>query len=195
MDEGYVKFIAHWQKAAPLPKAEIAELNACRRCLYELGLIGAYSNGIGYGNISRRYGAGGQFIISGTATGNFPELTAEHYALVTKVEAAQNRLWCEGPAAASSESMSHAAVYQECPWVNGVIHIHHLGLWKALLHKIPTTGKSAPYGSPEMAASIIQLMRETRLKEQKIFVMEGHEEGIFTFGHSLEEAFDVLKDF
>lgn len=192
MDEGYIKFEAHWEEASPLPEAEIAELNTFRRRLYELKFIGAYDNGIGYGNISRRYGDRGQFIISGSATGNFPQLTAEHYALVTGVEAEKNRLWCEGPVVASSESMSHAAIYQECTWANGVIHVHHAGLWKALLHKVPTTDKSAPYGSPEMAASIIQLMRETRLKEQKIFVMEGHEEGIFTFGHSLEEAFEVL---
>ena len=192
MDEGYIKFETYWKKASPLPKVEIAGLNAYRQRLYEVGLIGAYDNGIGYGNISRRYGAEEQFIISGSATGNFPMLTAEHFTLVTKVEARQNRLWCEGPVVASSESMSHAAVYQEGPWVNGVIHVHHPGLWKALLHKVPTTDKSAPYGSPEMVASIIHLMRETRLEEQKIFVMEGHEEGIFTFGHSLEEAFEVL---
>ena len=195
MDEGYIKFETHWKKASPLPKAEITELNAYRQRLYELGFIGAYDKGIGYGNISRRYGVEGQFIISGSATGNLPMLTAEHFTLVTRVEARQNHLWCEGPVVASSESMSHAAVYQECPWVNGVIHVHHPGLWKALLYQVPTTDKSAPYGSPEMVASILQLMRETRLKEQKIFVMEGHEEGIFTFGYSLEDAFGVLMDF
>ena len=81
------------------------------------------------------------------------------------------------------------------PWVNGVIHVHHLGMWEALLHQVPTTDKSAPYGSPEMVASIVQLMRETDLKERKIFVMEGHREGIFTFGASLEEAFEVLMPY
>lgn len=192
MDEGYIKFEAHWKNAPPLPEKEIDELNAFRRRLYGLKLIGAYDNGVGYGNISRRYGKTGQFIISGSATGNLAELAASHYALVTRVEAAENRLWCEGRVVASSESMSHAAIYQECPGVNGVIHVHHAGLWKALLHNVPTTDKEAPYGSPEMAASIVHLIRETRLKEQKIFVMEGHEEGIFTFAHSLAEAFDVL---
>ncbi len=192
MDEGYIKFDSHWKKAPPLPEAEIAELNTYRQRLYEQGLIGAYDNGIGYGNISRRYGDSGQFIISGSATGNLEELTAKHYALVTKVEARQNRIWGEGPVAASSEAMSHAAIYRECPWVHGVIHVHHAGLWASLLHKAPTTAKKARYGSPEMVDSIIQLMRETRLEELKIFVMEGHQEGIFTFGHSLKEAFDVL---
>ena len=91
--------------------------------------------------------------------------------------------------------MSHAAVYQDCPWVTAVIHVHHLGLWKALLHQVPTTDKNAPYGSPEMVAAIHKLMRETALKEQQIFVMEGHEEGIFSLGRSLKEAFEVLLRF
>lgn len=192
MDEGYIKFDARWSQTAPLPGDAIAELNYWRQKLYDSKLIGAYADGIGYGNISCRHNPAGQFLISGSATGNFPVLTAAHYALVTNVDAAHNRLWCEGPVVASSESMSHAAVYQECPWVNGVIHVHHLGMWEELLHKVPTTDKRAPYGSPEMVASIIQLMRETELKEKKIFVMEGHREGIFTFGASLEEAFEVL---
>ncbi|MCB0549341.1 MAG: class II aldolase/adducin family protein [Phaeodactylibacter sp.] len=195
MDEGYIKFETHWKKAPPLPEAALAEIQAFRQRLYELGLIGAYPNGIGYGNISRRFGREGQFIISGSATGNFPALSSCHYTLVTKVAASQNQLWCEGPIVASSESMSHAAVYEECPWVNGVIHVHHAGLWNTLLHKVPTTDKKAPYGSPEMVASIIELMRKTKLKEQRIFVMEGHEEGIFSFGSTLEEAFEVLMIF
>lgn len=195
MDEGYIKFAAHWAKTNPLPEEAIAELNAWRQRLYALGLIGAYENGIGFGNISRRYGQQGQFIISGSATGNVSVLEAAHYALVTKVIPAENCLWCEGPVIASSESMSHAAVYQECPWVEGVIHVHHEGLWARLLHQVPTTDLNAPYGSPEMAASIIRLLRETDLKARKIFVMEGHKEGIFAFGASLAEAFATLMDY
>lgn len=192
MDEGYIKFDVHWKKTPPLPEEFVSELNVYRQRLYELKLIGAYDNGIGYGNISCRYGQEGQFIISGSATGNIPVLSAAHYTLVAKVEAARNRLWCEGPVVASSESMSHAAVYEECPWVQGVIHVHHPGLWKSLLLKVPATDKSAPYGSPEMAASILQLLQQTACRELKIFVMEGHEDGIFTFGHSLDEAYEVL---
>jgi L-ribulose-5-phosphate 4-epimerase len=195
MDEGYIKFETHWTKTDPLPEAASAELNSWRQRLYELGLIGAYPDGIGFGNISQRHGQEGQFLISGSATGNLPVLGPEHYALVTKVLPAENRLWCAGPLIASSESMSHAAVYQECPWVEGVIHVHHEGLWQRLLHQVPTTDRSAPYGSPEMAASIVRLLRETDLKMRRIFVMEGHREGIFAFGASLEEAFATLMEY
>jgi ribulose-5-phosphate 4-epimerase/fuculose-1-phosphate aldolase len=193
IDEGYIKFNAEWEQTAPLPAARIEQLNAFRQKLYEQQLIGAYFNGIGYGNISCRYGKSGQFIISGSATGNIPQLDERHYALVTEVKAAENRLKCEGPVIASSESMSHAVIYETCLEVQAVIHIHNLEMWQRLMHQVPTTDASAPYGSPEMVESIKELLSTTDLRQSKIFVMQGHEEGVFTFGESLEEAYQVLQ--
>lgn len=194
MDEGYIKFNAHWEKREPFSDLHIQELNAYRQRVYDLGLIGAYDNGIGYGNISRRWGAEDPtFLISGSATGNFPQLTNEHYALVTRVAIDQNELWCTGPVIASSESMSHAVIYQTNPQMHAVIHAHHLEMWEELLHQVPTTDARATYGSPEMAYAIIYLMKHTDLPKTKLFVMEGHREGVFTFGKDLEEAFQVLQ--
>ena len=55
LDEGYIKFKAHWRERPPLPEAEIAELNHWRDQMYRAQLIGAYPDGIGFGNIWRRY--------------------------------------------------------------------------------------------------------------------------------------------
>jgi len=199
IDEGYLKFRAVWTKTPPLPDTEITELNHWRSELFDRGLIGVYENGIGFGNISQRLNAksvsrtaGGQFIISGTATGGIPQLNGAHYAIVRQADLAENTLYCEGPVIASSESMSHAVIYRECPEINGVIHIHHFKLWQALLHRVPTTPLSAAYGTPEMAESIVALLHETALPELRIFVMEGHEEGIFAFGDTLEAAAGVI---
>lgn len=201
VDEGYLKFRAVWTQAPPLPEAEIAELNHWRSAMYDRGLIGVYGNGIGFGNISCRLKAQrlsrtaeDQFIISGTATGGIPQLTGAHYAIVRQADLAANTLHCEGPVIASSESLSHAVIYRECPQINGVIHIHHLQLWQALLHRVPTTDRSATYGTPEMAASILSLLRETALPDLRIFVMEGHEEGVFAFGDTLEAAAAVVLE-
>ena len=194
-DEGYIKFRADWKKAPPLPKEKLKELNYWRQVMYRHHLIGACENKIGFGNISQRWNEGVFFAISGSATGNFPLLNEMHYALVNGFDLNENTLTCEGPIIASSESMSHAVIYQECPEVNGVIHVHHLDMWKKLLHKIPTTDKTATYGSPEMALSIIDLLKNTDLKNRKIFVMEGHREGIFAFGENLKEAASVILDF
>jgi len=50
-----------------------------------------------------------------------------------------------------------------------------------LLDQVPTTDEDAAYGSPEMASSIVNLLRNSGLRQQKIFVMRGHPEGIFAF--------------
>jgi L-ribulose-5-phosphate 4-epimerase len=194
-DEGYIKFQVNWKKGLPLASEEIETLNYWRQQLFESKLIGAYPDGIGYGNISCRYKDTNAFIISGSATGNFPVLSLQHYSLVTKVDAANNQLWCTGPIVASSESMSHSAIYSRCPDVMGVVHIHHLEMWEQLLHQVPTTDASAEYGSPEMVISINQLLNTSLQCDQPgIFVMEGHKEGVFAFGHSLEAASTLLLD-
>ncbi|MDX1943180.1 MAG: class II aldolase/adducin family protein [Saprospiraceae bacterium] len=192
MDEGYIKFQSQWTKSEALSLERLENLIFWRDILYQKELIGVYKNGIGYGNISERWNAEGQFIISGSMTGHLQTLSNEHFTLVTKVNISKNMIWCEGPIIASSESMSHAVIYQECPEIQGVMHVHHAGLWEKLLHKVPTTNASATYGSPEMAYSIIELLQKTDLRKQKIFVMEGHPEGIFVFGESLKEAAAIL---
>ena len=91
-EEGYVKFkpeVDSCSVQCPLKAIEV--LNYWRQKIYNLGLIGVYPNGIGYGNISCRYQDRNQFIISGTATGRLAQLNAEHYTLVTKVEATKNQ--------------------------------------------------------------------------------------------------------
>jgi len=192
MEEGYIKFKANWDKSPALPIRFMKQLNHWRDILYKLNLIGAYENGIGFGNISQRFGKSDQFIISGSATGNLATLTASHYSLVTDINIDQNKLKCSGPIMASSESMSHGIIYNECKDIHGVIHVHHKPLWLKLLHKVPTTNIKATYGTPQMAYEIIRLINETDLLKMKIIVMEGHDEGILTFGNTLEEAGNII---
>jgi ribulose-5-phosphate 4-epimerase/fuculose-1-phosphate aldolase len=193
LDEGYIKFQPIWTKTEAFVELHFRDLLRYRQKCYEHQWIGVYPGGIGFGNISQRIGEGDTFFISGSATGGIPILGPEQVAKVTAVAATENKLWCSGPVIASSESMSHAVIYEHLPWVKGVIHIHHLGLWQRLLHKVPTTPADAPYGSPEMVAGIAYLLETTDLPTRKLFVMEGHEEGIFAFGESLEDAFGVLE--
>jgi ribulose-5-phosphate 4-epimerase/fuculose-1-phosphate aldolase len=173
----------------------IKQLNYWRDTLYNLKLIGAYDNDIGYGNISQRFGNTDHFIISGSGTGILERLTAQHYTLVTKIEIDNNRLHCKGPIIASSESMSHGVLYHESMAIQGVIHVHHKSLWQKLLHNVPTTNESAAYGTPEMAFEIMRLIKESDLMEKKIIVMNGHEDGIFTFGNTLNEAGEILLEY
>ena len=193
MDEGYIKFNCTWVEAGPVQSEYVRQLNLWRDRLFELGFIGMYPNGIGYGNISLRYG-GTTFIISGSGTGGLKSLDEQHYALVNEYDLAQNAVTCTGPIKASSESLSHAAVYEGWHAVMAVIHVHHAALWKKLLHKAPTTRRAAAFGTPEMAEEIKRLFRESEVKKEKIIVMGGHPEGIISFGRSLDEAGHVLLE-
>lgn len=194
-DEGYIKFDIDFTKTPPLSGAsvEIAELNFYRDKLYRLGLIGAYDDGIGFGNISMRYNKNPkQFLISGTQTGSLPKLTEAHYTLVTSFDIPGNKLSCSGPVKASSESLTHAALYNMNPEIGAVIHIHDLILWKKLLYKVPTSSADVPYGTPAMALEMERLYQQEGLDKLKILAMAGHEEGIITFGKNLKEAAEVL---
>ena len=190
MDEGYIKFNCSWIRSKPIDSKKLGRINQWRDKLYRLGLIGAYEDGIGYGNMSLRDGK--NFIITGSATGNLSVLDASHYTRVTGFSIEKNSLTCKGPAIASSESLTHAALYTASPEINAVIHVHSDRFWKKLSGKVPTSSKEILYGSPEMANEIIRLYRESDLKDKKILVMAGHSGGIITFGKSLEEAGAVL---
>ena len=194
IDEGYTKYQCKWINSQPLSFDEIAELNKWRNKFYKLGLIGEYDNGIGFGNISIRYSQPVQFIVSGTQTGNLPTLNEQHYTRVTDFDLEKNFLSCCGPIQASSESLTHATLYQANPTVNAVIHVHHLQLWQQLMYKVPTTAIEVAYGTPEMAKEILRLFQKDNLMQTKVVVMSGHEEGIISFGRNLEEAGNILLD-
>jgi len=186
----YIKFSCE-RAAAEIPSfAGLAEINIYRRKLLDLHLIGVDPNGIGFGNLSVRDGATGNFYITGSATGGIPELTIANCAKVVAYDFERNRIRYEGSALPSSESLTHAAIYESDATAGAVIHCHDSKLWAAALNRAPTTSKSAEYGTPEMADQIMQLL--TRTEVQKIVVMAGHEGGILTFGKNLEEAFAGL---
>ena len=192
IDEGYIKYQCYWQEIEAVAIEEIIELNHWRDRLYKLGLIGEYDNGIGFGNLSIRIPNSEQLIISGTQTGGIPHLNAKHYTKVTDYSWQKNYVTCQGLTKASSETLTHAAIYQALPQVNAVIHIHHELLWSRLLDRFPTTEPNCAYGTPEMAGEIIRLCQQPQTQEQRIIAMSGHESGILTFGLDLDRAGEVL---
>jgi L-ribulose-5-phosphate 4-epimerase len=191
MNEGIIKFNCKWIKNKPLNSELIKNLNIWRDKLYKLGFIGVNNDGIGYGNISNRF-LKNQFIITGSATGKLKTLKNQHYTIVLDFNLKKNSLTAEGPIIASSESLTHAVIYEYDKSVNAVIHIHSKELWSKLINNVPTTDKSVEYGTRDMAKEIILLFKEKNLHEKKILVMAGHEEGIISFGKDLDEAGQVL---
>ena len=192
MNEGYVKFQCNWvREEISVPEYLFSSLSSARSQLYELGLIGMYPDGIGYGNISVKTAAD-EFLITGSATGQFLSLEARHYALVNAYNFRENIISCCGSTKASAESMTHAAVYEAIPEVGAVVHVHHLHLWEKLINFYPTTPETIEYGTPEMAESVRFLAQQLRFESGKVIIMGGHREGILSFGKSLEEATEQI---
>ena len=191
-ETGSVKFTCQ-QVAVEISRfAGFAELNKYRRKLLELGMVGVDANGIGFGNLSVRGGATSRFYITGSATAGIAELRPADYAQVVAYDFARNWLRCEGSTVASSESLTHAAVYESDPTARAVIHCHDMKLWAALLDKVPTTPKRVEYGTPEMAYAVRRLFDITDVKRRRLFAMAAHDGGLVTFGRDLQEAFGTL---
>jgi ribulose-5-phosphate 4-epimerase/fuculose-1-phosphate aldolase len=93
---------------------------------------------------------------------------------------------------ASSESLTHAAIYSCSKETNAVIHVHHKEKWNSLLNHAATTPLETAYGTPEMAYAIQNLILKNNIGNNKLIVMGGHEEGLISFGKTLEEATSTL---
>jgi ribulose-5-phosphate 4-epimerase/fuculose-1-phosphate aldolase len=196
-DEGYVKYTAEHTDAAAIAHPLWSILNNARTQLYDLGLIGVYQNGIGFGNLSIRM-TGDEFLISGTATGAKRELASNEYCLVRYCDIEGNRVRSFGPIQASSESMSHGAIYRVCPKAACVIHIHSRVIFDGMLRDtLLSTPKTAAYGTPEMARAISTAVVQgikTHGKAYGQIALAGHDEGVVTWGVSVDEALGLVME-
>ncbi len=191
MSETGIKFTCERTTIEATPFAGFAQLNAYRQRLREIGFIGIDAKGIGFGNLSIRQGETNAFHITGSATGGKLKLSPGDYARVTACDFEKNWLRCEG-AVASSESLTHAAIYEADADAGAVIHGHNLGLWSALTGNVPTISDVVEYGTPEMAREVQHLFRTSDVRNTKLFMMAGHREGLVSFGKDLKDAFAVL---
>lgn len=180
--EGVIKYRLEHREAA-LPTSEgLAELEAWRYALLQLGLVGrdpARYGGLGFGNLSRRQREG--FLVTGTQTGHLQRLGPEHFCLVREWSLADGRIGSVGPSRPSSEALTHAAVYQASA-AGAVMHGHSPVLWqRAAELGLPVTDPAAAYGTSAMAEAVAELV-SGRPAEVLVLAMGGHEDGIVALG-------------
>lgn len=187
-----VKFTYERTRAGLASFKEFGDLNACRRSLVELRLMGVDSNGVSFGNLSVRDDKTANFYITGSGTGGISDLTPADCTKVVAYDFERNSVKYEGVGIPSSESLTHAAIYESATMIGAVIHCHDLTLWLMLLDRVSTSSKAVAYGTPEMAFEIMRLFKAGDVQGRKILIMGGHEGGVVTFGRDLEEAFTVL---
>jgi ribulose-5-phosphate 4-epimerase/fuculose-1-phosphate aldolase len=201
-EEGVIKFDLRFTEQAPVSLEAFAELNRWRSLLWKQALIGQDSGrygGYGFGNVSQRLPLSsdhdGQraFLVSGSQTGGLPELRDKHYAVVTAYDPTNNRIEARGPIRPSSESLTHGVVYDQSNDIRVVLHVHSPDIWQAAVRLgLPVTAATVAYGTPAMALEVDRLFRETDVREQGIFSMGGHEDGIAAFGKTADEAGSCL---
>lgn len=192
--EGVTKFHTDFRLAPPPSHARLSELEGWRRLFHRLGMIGRMPNrygGLAYGNVSLRL-AGGQFLISGTQTGEAPRLGASGYCCVESWNLTNHSLRAAGPVRPSSEALSHAALYQANSSIGSVIHVHCPDLWNAAREGrilVPVTPPELEYGTAELAAAVAA---QALLSAASLICMGGHEDGILAYGEEPESAASAL---
>jgi hypothetical protein len=198
-DEGVVKFKQKFTRRDPFVCSDVRDLIVCRQLLYVADLIGqnpASYGGAPYGNVSQRIWSedGPSFFITGTQTSGLREVTSKHITLVERCFPEKNLVVVSGPIEASSESMSHWAVYEALKSVNFVFHVHSPHIWRAAKELgIPVTDANVKYGTPEMAEEILKVLGDYGQGLQ-VLAMGGHEDGVMAYGETGYEAgLNLLK--
>ncbi len=194
VDDGVVKYSLEFEQTNEIAIKECKKIEKTRKRLYALGLIGAYKNGIGYGNISLRYNNTNEFVITATQTGELKSLKPKHYSLVNHVNFDTFKTYAKGMSKPSSESITHAAIYELDSNINAVIHVHNEKLWDYMLANNYLSTNDTPYGTPEMVEDINDMYKNIDPSLNNAFVMKGHFEGVVTFGKNLKEAEKTLYE-
>ena len=190
--DGVIKFKFNLKMAQAVDEQTYLDLEKWRIILFKMNFIGEYpKEKVGFGNISKRLG-GDSFLITGSQTGKYQNLNGRHYTKVMKGDLAKMSIEAQGPIAPSSESLTHFAIYHSCPQVKYIFHIHSPKLWRHMLDKnFPKTKKDTPYGTIQMAQEVKSI---TSKNPSGIIVMEGHEDGIISYGETAEEAGKIILE-
>lgn len=171
-------------------------LRGWRTILKRLDLLGqdpARYDGFGFGNLSvRDPHRPEQFII--TASQQSGADTLEDDGLVRIVRSDLDRFWVDaiGRQPPSSETLTHAMVYQADARMNWVFHVHCSPIWRqAAALRLPVTPAQVGYGTPAMAHAVAALL-DDHPGGPLTFATLGHEDGVFACGASADEAGGLL---
>lgn len=195
IDDGVIKYDrSNFTQSAPLENAEYNKLEYWRKKLYQLNLIGEYPEAkVGFGNMSMLMNYHSlhpakvrQFVITGTQTGKYADLDGSHYTRVLDYDIDNLKIKMMGPIEASSEALTHAAIYAANSAIQVVFHIHSKSIWQGMIKDhCDSTCETIPYGTVEMAHATQKCIRN---KNTGSFCMKGHEDGVVIYGTTLEET-------
>lgn len=187
-EEGVVKYSLKFKKTKPVSLTCKEKIETVREDLYALNLIGAYEDGIGFGNISLKEDNSDKFVITGTQTGHLACLHVEDYSLVEKVDFDTFTTYASGMSEPSSEAITHACIYALNKKIKAIIHVHNEKLWRYMLDNDYVSTSDVEYGSLEMVKDIQKIYKSHDVLKDNAFVMKGHFEGVFVFAENINAA-------
>lgn len=207
--EGVIKFSCrHRYERLPLEdETTITPLFKWRELLGSYGMVGGGDpsryQGAGFGNLSVRSPPHlrdtsslnqsptprSQFVITGSQTGHLDVMSVSQLAWVHSYSITQMSVESTGETLPSSESLTHAMIYQLRQEISWVFHVHSPELWRARDQlKLPSTPAHISYGTQEMAHAVERLFQEEGEPIHLILAMAGHEDGIISYGNTALEA-------
>ena len=134
-----------------------------------------------------------RFLVSATQTSGKPDATLADFALVERYDLAANRVESHGSALPSSEALTHSAIYDLTSEVRAVFHVHAPELWRRAAElDLPTTSLGLREGTAELATEIRRLRFAWVLAASSLVAINGHEDGMISFGKSKKEASQQL---
>lgn len=203
--EGVIKFDAQHEYTRLSWDGEgsrVASLFAWREVFRGLGLLGQEPGryeGLGFGNLSARLpsrtrAAGHRrFLITCTQTSGAEVMDPEQLCVIERYELQAHRVVSRGPCLPSSESMTHAALYDADSELGFVFHVHAPAIWGAAdALGLPCTAERVEYGTPAMALEVRRVYRGGAGRKGQVIVMRGHEDGVLAFGATAQEAGSAL---
>jgi len=194
--EGVIKFTLDHEVGEAPPAQLTAPLRAWFQILRSLELLGRRSDryeGFAYGNLSHRTGEG--LLVTCTQTSGRRQLETGDFTLVSAWSLAEYRLHSIGPCSPSSETLTHAMVYDEVPEAHWVFHVHSPEIWQAAPELgMPVTDPGAEYGTPAMARAVAGALEDMGRPTQGVLSMGGHEDGILAWGTTAGETGCRLLD-
>ena len=199
--EGVIKFTCQHQQEALSDQvygAVAGQLDAWRLILRQTGLMGQDPEryeGAGFGNLSARLSPPSlprgrrRFLISGSQTGHMEHLRMQGLSVVEHYDSRENWVSSKGVVLPSSESLTHAAIYDLSSAIRFVFHVHSPAIWsRARELRLPQTSAEIAYGTQEMAREVQRLYRSSSLSDRRVLAMRGHQDGVIAFGHSAGDA-------
>ncbi len=196
MKSEIIKFKCELIKGEIQNTSIINDLNSIRRFLLNKKLFGLSEDGISYGNVSmlcselwQNYSNKPKFIITTSGNSGIETFTISDYCAVVDYDFEQNFVKCIGRRNASSESLTHASVYNAVDKAKIVVHFHNRQIWEALIYRVPTTERRYEYGTVKLALDLIQIIKSSQWKND-VIILGGHPDGVILWG---ETIMDLLK--